>query len=193
MNHRDEARELTSAAEGRCPACGEPRPDLGTACPNCGAAAIGPEHAAPEPGQRRSGFEALMQVRTSDVEPYTGLRYLSKLFRMIAIILVLLLIAEVVTGFATQGAESLPTLLSEASRLIVLSALLWGVGDLALLLIDVGHDVRAARILLGRQVAHHLSEHQVATGAAGSPPTSNVATPGLAADGAARAQERRSR
>ena len=28
----------------------------------------------------------------------------------------------------------------------------WGVGDLAILMIDVGHDVRAARVLLGRQV-----------------------------------------
>jgi hypothetical protein len=52
-----------------------------------------------------------------------------------------------------------PTLLGEASRLIVLAGLLWGVGDLAILLIDVGHDVRAARILLGRQAAHHLQEH----------------------------------
>jgi hypothetical protein len=41
----------------------------------------------------------------------------------------------------------------------VLAGLLWGVGDLAILLIDVGHDVRAARILLGRQAAHHLQEH----------------------------------
>jgi hypothetical protein len=160
MNQRDEARVLTAAAEGRCPSCGEPRPDLGTPCPHCGAAPLGPEHAAPTGSERRTGFEALMQVRTSDVEPYTGLRYLSKLFRMIAIILVLLLIAEIVTGLATQGVASLTTLLSEASRLIVLSALLWGVGDLALLLIDVGHDVRAARILLGRQVAHHLEEAQ---------------------------------
>src|SRR5690348_15036277 len=100
MDQRDEARMLTTAAAGRCPKCGQPRPDLGTPCPHCGAPALGPEHAAPEPGQRRTGFEALMQVRTSDVEPYTGLRYLSKLFRMIAIILVLLLVAEVITGLA---------------------------------------------------------------------------------------------
>ena len=51
----------------------------------------------------------------------------------------------------TQGSAALPTLLGEASRLIVLAGLLWGVGDLAILLIDVGHDVRAARILLARQ------------------------------------------
>jgi len=91
-------------------------------------------------------------VRASDLEPYVGLRYLSKLFRLIAIILLLLLVAEIVTGITTQGSASIPTLLGEASRLIVLAGALWGVGDLAILMIDVGHDVRAARILLGRQV-----------------------------------------
>ena len=91
-------------------------------------------------------------VRSSDLEPYVGLRYLSKLFRLIAIILLLLLVAEVVTGLTTQGSASIPTLLGEASRLIVLAGALWGVGDLAILMIDVGHDVRAARILLSRQV-----------------------------------------
>jgi hypothetical protein len=50
-----------------------------------------------------------------------------------------------------QGSAAVPTLLGEASRLIVLAGLLWGVGDLAILLIDVGHDVRAARIMMARQ------------------------------------------
>jgi hypothetical protein len=91
-------------------------------------------------------------VRSTDLEPYVGLRYLSKLFRLIAIILLLLLVAEVVTGLTTQGSAAIPTLLGEASRLIVLAGALWGVGDLAILMIDVGHDVRAARILLSRIV-----------------------------------------
>lgn len=103
---------------------------------------------------RHAGPDPLMQIRTADIEPYTGLRYLSKLFRLIALILVLMLVAEVVTGLARQGVPAIPTLVAEASRLIVLAALLWGVGDLVLLLIDVGHDVRATRILLGRQTAH---------------------------------------
>lgn len=97
--------------------------------------------------------ELLKEVRASDIEPYTGLRYLSKLFRFMGVILALLLVAEVATGIYTQGSASIPTLLGEASRLIVLAGVLWGVGDLALLLIDVGHDVRAARILAAR-VAH---------------------------------------
>ena len=90
-------------------------------------------------------------VRQTDLEPYVGLRYLSKLFRLIAVILLLLLVAEIVTGITTQGSASIPTLLGEASRLIVLAGALWGVGDLAILMIDVGHDVRAARVYLSRQ------------------------------------------
>ncbi len=134
---------------------------------------------APRDGQRR-GMDPLFGVRTADIEPYTGLRYLSKLFRMIAIVLVLLLIAEVTTGLITQGTDSISTLLSEVSRLIVLAGLLWGVGDLAILLIDVGHDVRAARILIGRQTAHlshHPHEAQVAGPSALTP---SLATPALA-------------
>ena len=107
---------------------------------------------------RRHEAEAPTHVRASDIEPYIGLRYLSKLFRFMAIILVLLLVAEVITGLVNQGRAAIPTLLGEMSRLIVLAGLLWGTGDLAILLIDVGHDVRAARILLGRQITHHL-EH----------------------------------
>jgi hypothetical protein len=97
-----------------------------------------------------------MPVRQEDLEPYTGLGYLSKLFKVMAIILLLLLVSEIVTGLMAQGSEAIPTLLGEISRLIVLSGLLWGSGDLALLLIDVGHDVRATRILLGRQAAHQV-------------------------------------
>ena len=108
---------------------------------------------------RRVESDALLRVRASDLEPYIGLRYLSKLFRMMAVILVLLLVAEIILGLVTEGGAVLLTLLAEASRLLVHAGLLWGSGDLAILLIDIGHDVRAARILIGRQAAHHLADH----------------------------------
>ena len=108
---------------------------------------------AQETKAERDEDREIRDVRATDIEPYTGLRYLSKLFRFMAIILLLLLVAEIVTGIYTQGAGSVPTLLGEASRLIVLAGVLWGTGDLAHLMIDVGHDVRAARIFMVR-VAH---------------------------------------
>jgi hypothetical protein len=99
-------------------------------------------------------------IRASDIEPYTGLRYLSKLFRFMAIIVLLLAIAEIATGLYAQGAAAIPTLLGEISRLIVIAGVLWGTGDLAHLLIDVGHDVRAGRVLLARQT-YHLTQGEV--------------------------------
>lgn len=161
MTSTREVQETRAAALGRCPECGKPRPDLSTVCEHCGAAPLGPADAAMSEGatHRRDDPHAIMQVRAADLEPYVGLRYVAKLFRLMALILVLLLVAEVVTGLTTQGSGAIPTLLAEGSRLIVLAGLLWASGDLAILLIDIGHDVRATRILIGRQSAHHLAEH----------------------------------
>ena len=115
----------------------------------------GPRGAPPRPGHttEEESLAASLGVRAEDIEPYIGLRYLSRLFKVMAVILILLIVAEVITGLVTQGTAAIPTLLAEVSRLIVLAGLLWGVGDFAILIIDVGHDVRAARILLGRMAA----------------------------------------
>jgi hypothetical protein len=59
-------------------------------------------------------------------------------------------IGEIVAGLTTDAAEALPTLIGEITQMLVLAGLMWGGGDLAMLLIDAGHDVRVARILLGR-------------------------------------------
>ena len=120
--------------------------ELGTVTLDTGRE-TGPRDARPDRGKKD---DTIKEVRSTDIEPYTGLGYLSKLFRFLAVILVMLLVAEIITGFYTQGAAAIPTLLGEASRLIVLAGVLWGSGDLAHLLIDIGHDVRAARILASR-------------------------------------------
>lgn len=121
---------------------------------------------------RRPAQGTRMQVRAADLEPYVGLKYLSRLFKLMAVILILLLVSEIITGLVTSGVDALPTLLSEVSRLVVLAGLLWGSGDLAILLIDMGHDLRATRILLGRQLAHNMDEHhdKIDPGIAGTEP-----------------------
>ena len=162
MNKPKESTVMAAAGAGQCPSCRAPRPDLSTPCPACGAAALGPAEPgrAPHGTTRPGGLpDALMQVRSSDIEPYIGLRYLSKLFKLMAIVLIIAMLGEIVLGFSQQGTAAIPTLLGVSSRLLVLSGLLWGAGDLAILMIDIGHDVRAARILIGRQAAHHLAEH----------------------------------
>jgi hypothetical protein len=111
-------------------------------------------------GRREATRDTTMQVRAADLEPYVGLRYVTKLFRIIALFLVLLLVAEVAVGLYQQGWDAVVTLLPEATRLLVAAGLLWGVGDMALLMIDIGHDVRATRILIGRQAAHAAQPHQ---------------------------------
>lgn len=123
-------------------------------------------------GQALKPEEATIEIpdiRLSDLEPYVGLRYLSKLFKLMGVVLGLLLLAEVITGVMAQGSAAVPTLLGEASRLIVLAGLLWGVGDLAILLIDIGHDVRATRILLARQT-RALHGPSMETQIPGAPP-----------------------
>lgn len=127
--------------------------------PRSSEAVIEPPSAATDDARaRRPESPKRMQVRAADLEPYVGLKYLSRLFKLMAIILILVLASEVITGLVSYGISDFPSLLGEISRLIVLAGLLWGSGDLAILLIDMGHDLRATRILLGRQLAHSMDE-----------------------------------
>jgi hypothetical protein len=90
------------------------------------------------------------RVREDDLEPHAGLRYIARLFKVLAILLALLLIGEVIVGLVQDGTSAIGTLLIQATRLIVFAAFLWAAGDLALMLIESNHDLRATRILLGR-------------------------------------------
>ena len=90
------------------------------------------------------------EVRDEDLEPYVTLRYIARLFKVLAVLMLVMLIGEVITGLATSGVAALITLLGEATRFLVLAGMLWAGGDITILLIDAGHDLRVARILLGR-------------------------------------------
>lgn len=89
-------------------------------------------------------------IRAEDTEPYIALQYVARLFKIAAMVVIVALTAEVIAGVALEGAGAIFPLFAEVIRGIVLAAILWGAGDLTILLIDVGHDVRAARVLLGR-------------------------------------------
>ncbi|MGQ0814809.1 MAG: hypothetical protein ACT4O1_10130 [Gemmatimonadota bacterium] len=91
-------------------------------------------------------------VRQSDIEPYTALRWLGTLFKSAAVFLLIAIIGEFVAGLRFEGMRALPILLGELARTMVLGVLLWGAGDLVRLLITVGNDIRAERILLARLV-----------------------------------------
>ena len=91
-------------------------------------------------------------VRQSDIEPYTALRWLGTLFKSAAVFLVIAILGEFVAGLRFEGVRALPILLGEMARTVVLAVVLWGTGDLVRLLITVGNDIRAERILLARLV-----------------------------------------
>lgn len=102
----------------------------------------------------RPNHPALVSEGTSAVlEPHAGLRYVARLFKMLAILLVLLLLSEAALGLVQQGRQAIPVVLVEATRLLVFAGVLWGAGDIALMLIESNHDLRATRVLLWQLTA----------------------------------------
>lgn len=89
-------------------------------------------------------------IRSTDLEPYTGLSWVATLFKAAAVFIFVALAAEFVAGLRLAGASALPELLGETARTAVLAVVLWGGGDLVRLLVDMGHDLRAQRILMVR-------------------------------------------
>jgi hypothetical protein len=119
----------------------------------------------PLPGLDAADERALRQpgaVRAEDIEPYFALQYVARLFKIAAMVVVVALTAEVIAGIALEGVSAIVPLFAEVIRGVVLAAILWGVGDLTVLFIDVGHDVRAARVLLGRISARVTAEQNAA-------------------------------
>ncbi|HEX8618430.1 MAG TPA: hypothetical protein VF911_12650 [Thermoanaerobaculia bacterium] len=115
-------------------------------------------------GDKRATEE---EVRSQDLEPYITLRYIARLFKVLAVLMIVMLIGEIVAGLTTDASEAWPTLIGEITQMLVLAGLMWGGGDLALLLIDAGHDLRVVRILLGR-VNHELHRRGMEDSTAGA-------------------------
>ena len=89
-------------------------------------------------------------VRAEDTEPYVGLQYIARLFKIVSFLVLIALGLEILLGVASDGVRAILPLFAEIVQGGVLAAILWGAADVVLLLIDLGHDVRASRVLLGR-------------------------------------------
>jgi hypothetical protein len=76
-----------------------------------------PDSSAGKTPSRNQKVDPSMPVRSADLEPYTGLGYLSKLFKLMAAVLLLLLLSEIVTGLIAQGTAAwcLPDFYMEAA------------------------------------------------------------------------------
>jgi hypothetical protein len=119
----------------------------------------GPGAGPPPPaGDERARDEAAARtapgaVRAEDTEPYIGLQYIARLFKIVSFLVIIALGLEILLGVASEGVHAILPLLAEIVQGGVLAAILWGAADVVLLLIDIGHDVRASRVLLGRMSA----------------------------------------
>ena len=131
--------------EFHCPECQSKRQDPAVVCRTCGAPPV-------REGDKRNVEE---EVRSQDLEPYITLRYIARLFKVLAVLMVVMLLGEIVVRLMSGSVGELSTLIAEITQMIVLAGLMWGGGDLTLLGIDAGHDLRVARILLGR-INHEL-------------------------------------
>lgn len=95
-------------------------------------------------------------IRRGDHCSYTALRWVSTLFKSAAVFLVVAIFAECIAGVRADGWAVLPFLLGELARATVITILLWAGGDLIRLLLQIGRDLRAERVLLAR-IAHRTS------------------------------------
>jgi len=113
----------------------------------------------PEDENKRAQKAFVGSVREGDIEPYTALRWLGTLFKSAAVFLVVAILGEFVAGVRFEGMNAMPVLLGEMARTMVLAVVLWGTGDLVRLLITVGNDIRASRILMARLVFRTPNPH----------------------------------
>ena len=92
-------------------------------------------------------------VREDDVEPSKGLHVAGMVFRVAAVIILLLAAWQAYDWFRDPppGGAGLSVIIGDSIRLVVVSVLLYGAADLADLFVKNFQENRAARILLARQ------------------------------------------
>ena len=130
------------------------------------ASSTPPPNETPEEAEARAIRERTPgSIRAEDTEPYVGLQYIARLFKIVSFLVLIALGLEILLGVVSDGAQAVLPLFAEIVQGGVLAAILWGAADVVLLLIDLGHDVRAARVLLGR-----ISTRGEQTYSAGDPP-----------------------
>lgn len=105
---------------------------------------------------RRRERRRAAAIRRGDCSTYTALRWVAILFKSAAVFLVVAIFAECVAGVRADGWSVFPYLLGELARATVIAILLWAGGDLIRLLLQLGRDVRAERVLLAR-IAYRTS------------------------------------
>lgn len=103
--------------------------------------------------ERRTRRNRPAAIRKGDHRSYTSLRWVSILFKSASVFLAVAVFAECVAGVRTEGWALLPLLLGEAARVAIFSIFLWAGGDLIRLLLQIGRDLRAERVILAR-IAH---------------------------------------
>ncbi len=90
----------------------------------------------------------LFETPPAILEPHASLRYVGTLFKVLGVVVFLIIVAEVLLGVRADGVQALPVLLLEVAQLLVIAGLLWGGGDIARLILETNHDIRASRIML---------------------------------------------
>ena len=96
------------------------------------------------------------------LEPHASLRYVGRLFKGLGLAVFVLMAVEVGLGLSQDGLEALPILILEVAQLLVFAGLLWGFGDLAYLILETNHDVRASRVHLWQ--LNHMRQMELRKG-----------------------------
>ena len=111
-------------------------------------------------------------MRSNDIEPLRGIHYVAWLFKGIAVLLLGVTLLELGVALSGPGVITGASLIGEAVRMLAFAGLLWGVADLALVLVHSHYDLRATRILLMRQGAllERVAAGWTAAGYSHSPP-----------------------